>query len=39
MIFPVKWMPQSLEIEESVPQVENTFSNSFFGTVRASALH
>ena len=30
MIFSVKWVPQSLEIVEGIPQVGNTFSNSFF---------
>ena len=38
MIFPVKWVPQLLEIMEGIPQVRHIFSNSFFATVRGSAL-
>ena len=38
MIFPVKGMPPSQKTVEGIPQVENTFSNNFFATVRASAL-
>ena len=38
MICPVKWVPWSLESVEVISQVENTFSNSFFVILRASAL-
>ena len=34
----MKWVPQSLAIVEGVLQVGNIFSNSFFATVKASAL-
>jgi len=34
----VKWGPPSLEIVEGIPEVGNTLSDSFFATVRASAL-
>ena len=38
MNCPMKWMSWSLQIVENIPQVVNTFSNSFFVTVRASAF-
>lgn len=37
MICPVQRVPQSLKVVKGVTQVSNTFSNSFFASVRAAA--